>query len=94
VTKWNGGTGFCTQAGPMCWGCMHPNYPDPPTSPFFTQVELVPAFFGLNVDTVAGVTAAGVAVALTAHAVHHVRTKKKADQTETSKLKEGEGDSQ
>jgi NiFe hydrogenase small subunit HydA len=94
VTKWNGGTSFCTQAGPMCWGCMHPNYPDPPTSPFFTQVELVPAFFGLNVDTIAGVSAAGVAVALTAHAVHHVRSKKKTDQTETHKPKEGEGDFQ
>lgn len=93
VTKWNGGTGFCTQTGPMCWGCMHPNYPDPPTSPFFTQVELIPAFFGLNVDTIAGVTAAGVAVAVTAHAARHVRAKKKTSQTEATQPKEREGDS-
>ncbi len=32
-TKWNGGIGFCTQAGPMCWGCMHPNFPDAPVLP-------------------------------------------------------------
>jgi NiFe hydrogenase small subunit HydA len=86
ATKWNSGISFCTQAGPMCWGCMHPNFPDLPTSPFFTQVELVPAYFGLNVDTIAEVTGVGVAVALGAHAVHHALAKK-SDQTETSQAK-------
>lgn len=84
VTKWNAGIGFCTQAGPMCWGCMHPNFPDPPTSPFFTQVELVPAYLGLSVDTIAGAAAVGVAVGIGAHAVHHVLAKKK-ERTEASK---------
>lgn len=86
ATKWNSGISFCTQAGPMCWGCMHPNFPDLPTSPFFTQVELVPAYFGLNVDTIAEVAGVGVAVALGAHAVHHALAKK-SDQTETSQAK-------
>jgi NiFe hydrogenase small subunit HydA len=83
TTKWNGGISFCTQAGPMCWGCMHPNFPDPPTSPFFSQVELVPAYFGYSVDTIAEVTAAGVALAMGAHAVRHA-LKKKSEQAETS----------
>ena len=88
ATKWNSGISFCTQAGPMCWGCMHPNFPDPPTSPFFTQVELVPAYFGLNVDTIAEVAGVGVAVGLGAHAIRHALTKK-PDQTETSETKGG-----
>jgi hydrogenase small subunit len=87
VTKWNGGTGFCTQTGPMCWGCMHPNFPDSPTSPFFSQVELVPAFFGLNADTVAGAAGVGVAVALGAHAIHHVAAAKRKSEPQTSKTK-------
>jgi NiFe hydrogenase small subunit HydA len=86
VTKWNGGISFCTQGGPMCWGCMHPSFPDPPSSPFFSQVELVPAYFGLSVDTIAGVAAAGVALALGAHAVRHAM-KRKREQTEVPKEK-------
>jgi Ni,Fe-hydrogenase I small subunit len=66
---------------------MHPNFPDPPTSPFFTQVELIPAYLGLNVDTIAGVAGAGVAVALGAHAVRRAMQKKKRDQTETLEVK-------
>jgi Ni,Fe-hydrogenase I small subunit len=66
---------------------MHPNFPDPPTSPFFTQVELVPAYLGLNVDTIAGVAGVGVAVALGAHAVR--RAMKKRDETGTSKKTKG-----
>jgi NiFe hydrogenase small subunit HydA len=88
VTKWNGGISFCTQGGPMCWGCMHPNFPDPPTSPFFTQVELVPAYLGLNVDTITEVAGAGVAVALGVHAVRHVLAKK-PEETVTSENKGG-----
>jgi Ni,Fe-hydrogenase I small subunit len=67
---------------------MHPNFPDPPTSPFFSQVELTPSFLGLNVDTVGEAVGVGAAVVLGAHAVHHVMTsKKKTDQTETPKAK-------
>ena len=42
----------------MCWGCMHPSFPDPPASPFFQGIELVPAFFGINVDDHCGRRAA------------------------------------
>jgi hydrogenase small subunit len=68
-TKWNGGVGFCTQNGPMCWGCMHPNFPDPPTSGFF---ESLPHFPGIDVPMleVAGAAAlvvgAGIGIGLNA----------------------------
>ena len=67
-TKWNGGVSFCTQAGPMCWGCMHPNFPDAPTSSFF---EALPHFPGVDIPTLelagaaAVVVGAGLAVGLT-----------------------------
>ncbi len=63
LTHWNAGTGTCTLAGPMCWGCMHPSFPDPPTSPFYQEIELIPSFFGINADDIAiaaGVAAAGI----------------------------------
>jgi hydrogenase small subunit len=68
-TKWNNGTSFCTQAGPMCWGCMHPSFPDPPTSGFYSPVELTPTLLGLTVDNVGEAAAAGTAAVLAAHAV-------------------------
>jgi hydrogenase small subunit len=58
-TKWNGGVGFCTQGGPMCWGCMHPNFPDAPTSGFF---EAVPHFPGVDLETLEVAGAAAVVV--------------------------------
>ncbi len=63
VTKWNSGLSFCTQAGPMCWGCMHPSFPDPPVSPFF---QAIPGFPGINIPTleVAGAAAAVVGAGL------------------------------
>jgi len=67
--KWNAGTGFCTQAGPMCWGCMHPNFPDSPTSEFFAPVEQTPTMLGLNVNEVGEVAIAGAAGILAVHAV-------------------------
>ena len=92
-TKWNGGVSFCTQAGPMCWGCMHPNFPDPPTSPFFSQVELTPTFLGLNADTIGEAAGVAVAAVVGVHAVHHVLAKEKEKQTEPAKAK-AEGESQ
>jgi hydrogenase small subunit len=59
-TKWNGGLSFCTQGGPMCWGCMHPNFPDPPTSGFF---DAIPHFPGVNIPTLEVVAAGAVIVA-------------------------------
>jgi hydrogenase small subunit len=60
VTKWNGGLSFCTQGGPMCWGCMHPSFPDAPSSPFF---EAVPHFPGINIPTLEVVAVGTVVVA-------------------------------
>jgi Ni,Fe-hydrogenase I small subunit len=56
---------MCTKGGPMCWGCMHPSFPDPPTSSFF---EALPHFPGINIQTleVAGAAAAVVGVGLAA----------------------------
>jgi hydrogenase small subunit len=68
-TKWNSGTGFCTQAGPLCYGCMHPNFPDSPTSGFFTPSELTPTLLGLTVDNVGEVAIAGAAGVLAIHGV-------------------------
>ncbi len=82
TTKWNGGTGFCTQAGPMCWGCMHPSFPDPPTSAFFAPVEQTPTLFGLTADTVGEAVMGGAAAILTVHAVRRLATKKPEEETE------------
>jgi len=71
---------------------MHPNFPDPPASPFFAQVELVPAYFGLNVDTIAQVAGVGVAVAMGAHAINHVI--KRRSKTKTSEAEKAKGGSQ
>ena len=68
-THWNAGTGTCTLAGPMCWGCMNENFPDPPSSPFFSEVELTPSFLGINAVEVA-LAAGGVAAGVIAvHAI-------------------------
>lgn len=80
-TKWNSGTGFCTQTGPMCWGCMHPSFPDSPTSEFFTQTELTPTFLGLTVDNIGEAVLAGTAGVLAVHGIRRAVSKKK-DKTE------------
>lgn len=59
ITRWNNGVGFCTQQGPMCWGCMHPDFPDKPVAPFFQEV---PGFPGINIPTLAGAAVAAGAV--------------------------------
>ncbi len=69
LTHWNSGTGTCTLAGPMCWGCMNESFPDPPTSPFFDEIELTPAFFGVNVNDIAIGAAAATAGVIAVHAV-------------------------
>jgi len=76
-TKWNSGTGFCTLAGPMCYGCMHPSFPDPPTSGFFSPSEQVPTLLGLTVDNVGEVAIPGAAGVLAVHAVKRSLGKKK-----------------
>jgi len=76
-TKWNGGTGFCTQAGPLCYGCMHPNFPDAPTSGFFSPSELTPTLMGLTVDNVGEVLIAGGAGVLAVHGIRRSVGKKK-----------------
>jgi hydrogenase small subunit len=78
-TKWNSGTSFCTQAGPLCYGCMHPNFPDSPTSGFFTPSELTPTLLGLTVDNVGEVAIAGAAGALAVHGVRRSVGKKEPE---------------
>jgi len=75
-TRWNSGTSFCTQAGPMCWGCMHPNFPDSPTSEFFTPIEKEATILGVNVDEVGEVAVAGAAGILAVHAIRRNLGKK------------------
>jgi hydrogenase small subunit len=75
-TKWNGGISFCTQAGPLCYGCMHPSFPDPPTAGFFTPSELTPTLLGLTVDNVGEVAIAGAAGVLAIHGVRRSVGKK------------------
>jgi len=79
IKKWNGGTGFCTQAGPMCWGCMHPNFPDPPTSGFFSPVADTPTILGVNVDEVGEIAIAGTAGILAVHAIRRSIGKKEGE---------------
>ena len=79
IKKWNGGTGFCTQAGPMCWGCMHPNFPDPPTSGFYSPVADTPTILGVNVDEVGEVAIAGTAGILAVHAIRRSIGKKEGE---------------
>ena len=81
-TKWNGGTGFCTQAGPMCWGCMHPSFPDSPTAEFFAPVERTPTMLGVNVDEVGAVAIAGAAGILAVHAIKRSVGKKATEPEE------------
>ena len=78
-TKWNNGTGFCTQSGPMCWGCMHPNFPDKPTSEFFSPSEVTPTLVGLTADIVGEVAVAGAAGILAVHAIKRTVSKKEGE---------------
>jgi hydrogenase small subunit len=80
-TKWNGGTTLCTQTGPMCYGCMQPNFPDPPTSGFFSPIEQIPTVLGVTADDIGEVAIAGAAGILAVHAVRHTLSKKKEDGT-------------
>lgn len=80
-TKWNSGIGLCTQAGPMCWGCMHPDFPDPPTSGFFSPTEQIPTLVGLTADTVGEAAIAATAAILAVHGVRRALTKKGGDGT-------------
>lgn len=78
-TKWNNGTSFCTQAGPMCWGCMQPSFPDPPTSEFFAPADQTPTMLGLTVDEVGEAALAGGAAVLAVHALRRTLGKKKEE---------------
>ncbi|MHC1611508.1 MAG: hydrogenase small subunit [Candidatus Methanospirareceae archaeon] len=39
---WMDGYGGCTNTGVPCFGCAHPNFPDPPVSPFFAKAPVSP----------------------------------------------------
>ena len=78
-TKWNSGTGFCTQEGPMCWGCMHPDFPDPPSSGFFSPLEQTPTVAGFGVDEVGEAAIAGTAGVLAIHAIRRTLGRRKEE---------------
>jgi hydrogenase small subunit len=40
--SWADGYGGCTATGVPCFGCTHPDFPDPPTSPFFAKAPAEP----------------------------------------------------
>lgn len=81
-TKWNSGLSFCTQGGPMCWGCMHPSFPDPPSSPFFLSVDDPRSFLGLTVDQYAEIVAGAAAIALAAHLTRKVVNSRSKEEKE------------
>jgi hydrogenase small subunit len=41
-TQWMDGYGGCTRTGSPCIGCALPEFPDPPTSPFFAKPPMGP----------------------------------------------------
>ncbi len=41
-TMWMDGYGGCTRVGSPCIGCTHPDFPDPPLSPFFAKPPMGP----------------------------------------------------
>jgi hydrogenase small subunit len=41
-TMWMDGYGGCTRTGSPCIGCTHPDFPDPPLSPFFAKPPMGP----------------------------------------------------
>jgi hydrogenase small subunit len=73
--KWNGGVNVCMNAGAPCIGCMHPDFPDGPTSPFYVETEKVPTFLGINTDTAGKAMIGATAVGIAAHAVRRGVTK-------------------
>jgi len=94
ITKWNGGTGFCTEEGPMCWGCMHPNFPDPPTSGFYSPVADTPTILGVNVDEVGEVAIAGTAGVLAVHAIRRSLGNKEVEPGEEPPTAPSDSDSE
>ena len=64
----------------MCWGCMHPSFPDPPSSPFFQEVALTPSFLGLTVDQYAAIIGVGAIAVLGAHMTRKALTKKEEEE--------------
>ena len=60
----------------MCWGCMHPSFPDSPSSPFFEAAAITPEFLGLSADNFAEILLVGGVAAIGVHAARHVLTNK------------------
>lgn len=85
--KWNRGINSCTLFGSGCRGCADPSFPDPPSSPFFKELEAVPAPLGIDVNVVGETIAAATAIGIGAHAVRRFALKGKK-QTTTEKPKE------
>jgi len=86
--KWNRGINSCTWFGSGCRGCADPSFPDPPTSPFFKEIEAVPAPLGIDVNMVGETIAAATAIGIGAHALRRF-ARKGRQKTTTETAKEG-----
>jgi len=81
--KWNNGVNSCTILGSGCRACVDPSFPDPPSSPFFKEVEAVPFPLGIDATLVGEGVAVATAVGIGAHAVRRfVLTGKKKREPE------------
>jgi hydrogenase small subunit len=67
--KWNSGLNMCTLNGTLCYGCVEPEFPDPPLSPFFKEIESVPAPLGIDVNMAGVVIGAATTAGIAAHAL-------------------------
>jgi len=79
--KWNRGVNSCTTFGSGCRGCVDPSFPDPPSSPFFKEIEALPAPLGIDVNLVGQTIAAATAIGIGAHAARRFVFKGKQETT-------------
>ena len=70
----------------MCWGCMHPSFPDSPSSPFFRPAATTPEFLGLSADNFAEILLVGGVAAIGVHAARHMLTNKEEPREEKKSL--------
>lgn len=84
--KWNRGVNSCTLFGSGCRGCADPSFPDQPSSPFFKEIEAVPAPLGMDVNVVGETIAAATVIGIGAHAARRFGMKRKR-RTATAEVK-------
>jgi hydrogenase small subunit len=67
--KWNRSINSCTIFGSGCRACVDPSFPDPPSSPFFKEVQAIPTPLGIDVNLAGQMIGAATAIGIGAHAV-------------------------